>query len=114
MFKHIFSSLGYTIKDSLLYILLSIIAFPLLFIPLINIFTQIALWMWLTKDTVSYDALSLSVEKVDKADIKTHRTAVWFISFVSTLFNFVPILNLFGPYFGEIAMFHYFKSLLKK
>ena len=111
---HIFSSLGYTIKDSLLYILLSIIAFPLLFIPLINIFTQIALWMWLTKDTVSYDALSLSVEKVDKADIKTHRTAVWFISFVSTLFNFVPILNLFGPYFGEIAMFHYFKSLLKK
>jgi hypothetical protein len=108
---HIFSSLGYTIKDSLLYILLSIIAFPLLFIPLINIFTQIALWMWLTKDTVSYDALSLSMENVDKEQIKTHKKAVWFISFIATLFNFVPVLNLFGPFFGEIAMFHYFKNL---
>jgi len=112
--SHLFSSLGYTIKDSLIFILLSIVAFPLLFIPVLNIFTQSALWMWLTKDTVSYNALSLTMEKVNKTEIKTHRKAVWFISFVATLFNFVPVLNLFGPYFGEIAMFHYFKELEQK
>jgi len=111
---HLFASMGYTIKDSLIFILLSIVAFPLLFIPVLNIFTQSALWIWLTKDTVSYDALSLTMANVDKAQIKAHRKAVWFISFVATLFNFVPVLNLFGPYFGEIAMFHYFKSLQKK
>jgi len=108
---HLFTSIGYTIKDSLLFVLLSIVAFPLLFIPVINIFTQSALWMWLTKDTVSYDALSLTMANVDKEQIKTHKKAVWFISFIATLFNFVPILNLFGPFFGEIAMFHYFKGL---
>ena len=108
---HLFTSIGYTIKDSLLFVVLSIIAFPLLFIPVINIFTQSALWMWLTKDTVSYDALSLTMANVDKEQIKTHKKAVWFISFIATLFNFVPILNLFGPFFGEIVMFHYFKNL---
>ncbi|MCF6173462.1 MAG: EI24 domain-containing protein [Campylobacteraceae bacterium] len=111
---HLFSSIAYTLKDSLIFILLSIVAFPLLFIPVINIFIQIALWMWLTKDTVSYDALSLTMANVDKAQIKAHRKAVWFIAFVATLFNFVPVLNLFGPYFGELAMFHYFKQLAKK
>ena len=110
---HLFSSIGYTVKDTFIFILLSIVAFPLLFIPVINIFTQSALWIWLTKDTVSYDALSLIMANVDKTQIKTHKKAVWFISFVATLFNFVPVLNIFGPYFGELTMFHYFKNLEK-
>lgn len=110
---NVFSSIRYTIKDSLLYVVISILCFPLLFIPVVNIFTQIALWVWLIKDTVSYDALSLASSKVEKERIKEHRVAVWFISFVTTLFNFIPILNLFGPFFGEITMFHYFKSLQK-
>ncbi|SFV62948.1 Probable transmembrane protein [hydrothermal vent metagenome] len=112
--NHLFSSLRYTIKDTLIFILLSIVAFPLLFVPIINIFVQIALWIWLTKDTISYDALSLTMENINKTEIKRHKKAVWFISFVATLFNFVPLLNLFGAYFGEIAMFHYLKELYKK
>lgn len=110
---HVFSSIGYTIKDSFIYLLVSILCFPLLFIPVVNIFTQIALWVWLIKDTVSYDALSLTSDKVEKEKIKEHRVSIWLISFVTTLFNFIPILNLFGPFFGEITMFHYFKSLEK-
>jgi len=111
---HIFSSVGYTVKDSLIFIAASLIAFPLLFIPVLNIIVQIVLWMWLIKDTMSYDASALVYEKVEKEEIKQHRFALWNISFVTALFNFVPLLNLFGPYFGEIAMFHYLKSLQKK
>jgi len=112
--NNIFSSFGYTIKNTIVFIILSIIAFPLLFIPILNIFIQVALWMWLTKDTVSYNALSLTMENVNKSEIKRNKQAVWFISFVATLFNFVPVLNLFGASFGEIAMFHYFKTLEQK
>jgi len=112
--NNILSSFGYTIKDTIVFIILSIIAFPLLFIPILNIFIQVALWIWLTKDTVSYNALSLTMENVNKSEIKRHKQAVWFISFVAILFNFVPVLNLFGAYFGEIAMFHYFKTLEQK
>ncbi len=111
---HIFSSVSYTIKDSLIFLLVSLLAFPLLFIPVVNIFVQVVLWTWLVKDTVGYDALALASNKVEKEKLKEHRVAVWFISFVTILFNFVPILNLFGPFFGEITMFHYIKDLEKK
>ncbi len=107
---HIFSSITYTLKDSFIFLVLSIVAFPLLFVPIINIFTQIALWIWLTKDTMGYDAITLTSSKVTKEKLKEHRKALWFISFITVLFNFIPILNLFGPFFGEISMFHYFKN----
>ncbi len=107
---HLFSSISYTLKDSFIFLALSIVAFPLLFIPIVNIFTQIALWIWLTKDTMGYDAITLTSSKVTKEKLKEHRKALWFISFITVLFNFIPILNLFGPFFGEISMFHYFKN----
>lgn len=113
MRDNVFSSVRYTLKDSLIFLVLSLLCFPLLFIPVVNIFIQIALWVWLIKDTVGYDALSLVSKKVEKEKVKEHRIAIWFISFVTVLFNFIPILNLFGPFFGEITMFHYFKSLQK-
>jgi hypothetical protein len=107
---NIFQTIRYTFKDSLLFIGISLIAFPLLFIPILNIFIQIALWIWLTKDTISYDALSLTHEHVEKSMLNQYRGAVWFISFVSVLFYFVPVLNIFGPFFGTIAMFYYLKE----
>ena len=113
MRDNLFKSIGYTIKDTLIFIVASIIAFPLLFIPIVNIVVQVILWAWLIKDTISYDALALTREKVDKSEVKEHRFSVWFISLIASLFNFVPLLNLFSPYFGEIAMFHYFKSIKK-
>ncbi len=110
---NLFKSIGYTIKDTIIFIVASIIAFPLLFVPIVNIVVQILLWSWLIKDTISYDALALTRKKVDKNEVKEHRVAVWFISLIASLFNFIPLLNLFSPYFGEIAMFHYFKEIKK-
>jgi uncharacterized protein involved in cysteine biosynthesis len=111
--ENLFSSLRYTVRDTVIFIGVSIVAFPLLFVPVVNLLVQIILWVWLTKDTISYDALSLVYKKPDKALIKQHRIATYFITFVTVLFNFIPVFNLFGPFFGEIAMFHYFKSLKK-
>jgi uncharacterized protein involved in cysteine biosynthesis len=105
-----FKSIGYTIKDSVIFTLFSLILFPLLFIPVVNIIVLILLWIWLVKDTFSYDATSLLFKKVDKEKIKEHKFALLVISFITALFNFLPVLNIFGPYFGEISMFHYLKS----
>jgi len=111
---HVFRVVGYTIKDSFIFLLVSLIALPLLFIPVLNIFVQIALWIWLVKDTMTYDAAALCYEKVDQEALKEHKTALWFISLMTALFNFIPVLHLFGPYFGEISMFHYLKSVQKQ
>jgi hypothetical protein len=108
---HIFSSIGYTIKDSFIFIVVSLIAFPLLFIPVLNILVQIGLWIWLVKDTMSYDAAALVYEKVNKEEVRKHQFAIWMISFATVLFNFIPVFNVFGPFFGVISMFHYLKSI---
>jgi len=110
---HTFKSIGYTLKDSALYLIASLIAFPLLFIPVINILVQTVLWNYLVKDTMSYDAAALVYEEVNTQEIKAKWKGLGIISFVSILFNFVPIFNFFGPFFGEISMFHYLKSLEK-
>jgi uncharacterized protein involved in cysteine biosynthesis len=107
---NLFSTVRYTLKDSLIFIVLSLIAMPLLFIPVLNMLVQVALWIWLTKDTISYDALSLTHKKVDSSLQKRYAKAIWFISLITVLFNFIPILNIFGPFFGTIAMYHYFKQ----
>jgi len=111
---HLFRVVGYTVKDSMIFIVISLVSLPLLFIPLLNIFIQIALWIWLIKDTLTYNAAALSYEKVEREMLQGHKGALWFISLVTALFNFIPVLHLFGTYFGEIAMFHYFKSIEKK
>jgi len=109
-----FKVIGYTIKDTIVFIVISLIAFPLLFIPFLNFVVQIALWMWLTKDTLQYDSASLVFKNVEIEKLKTHRMAIWFISFVTVLFNFIPIFNIFAPFFGEISMFHYWKKIQKE
>ncbi|WP_457743685.1 EI24 domain-containing protein, partial [Sulfurimonas sp.] len=38
-------------KDIMIYMVVSIVAFPLLFIPILNFLIQIVLWIWLIKDT---------------------------------------------------------------
>ena len=111
---HSFNVIGYTLKDTLIFAGISLLAFPLLFIPVLNIIVQISLWIWLIKDTLTYDAASLSYETVNKEELKAHKAGIWYISLMTALFNFIPVLNLFGPYFGEIAMFHYMKSVQKQ
>jgi len=111
---HTFKSFGYTIKDTVIFTIISLIAFPLLFIPFLNFAIQIGLWMWLTKDTLQYDSASLAFENVEPKELKVHRIAIWFISFMTVLFNFIPIFNIFAPFFGEISMFHYWKKIQKE
>jgi len=106
---HTFSTVGYTLRDTAIFTVISLLAFPIIFIPVANILLQIVLWIWLIKDTLAYDAVSLLYEKADKKKLKEHRTAIWFISFVTTLFNFIPVFNIFGPFFGEVTMYHYLK-----
>jgi hypothetical protein len=104
-------SFSYTLKDTIIFIIVSLLAFPLLFIPFVNFLVQIGLWMWLTKDTIEYNTASLVFENIDKSLLKKHRVSIWFISFVTVFFNLIPIFNIFAPFFGEISMFHFWKKI---
>ncbi len=111
---HEVKSIGYTLRDTAIFIAISILAFPLLFIPIINLFVQTVLWMWLIKDTLQYNTASLALPELSEDIFKENRKEIWFISFITVLFNYVPIFNIFAPFFGEISMFHYWKQIQQK
>jgi hypothetical protein len=104
----------YTLRDVAIFLAASIVAIPLLFVPFLNFFVQIALWTWLMKDTFVYDNLSLVVNKVDKEKLHSHKGAFWTISVFTSFFNLVPVLNFYGPFFGELAMYHYIRKQQQK
>ena len=101
------------IKDVVIYVIASILVFPLLFIPVINFIIQLSLWVWLIKDTFVRDSAVLVIEKEKRGQLTQYKKGFIVISMVTALFNFLPIFNIFGPFFGEITMFYYLKGIHK-
>ncbi|MEJ2500414.1 MAG: hypothetical protein P8Y65_04690 [Campylobacterales bacterium] len=107
-------SFGYTVRNTVLFIVASIILLPLLFVPVLNILVQLLLWVWLVKDTFTYDVGALFFSSKELHRIKKGNKELWTIAAVIALFNFFPLLNFAGPFVGEIMMFHYLVGLKSK
>lgn len=110
MYEREFGIVKYTLKDVLIFVIASTVLFPLFFIPFLNWIVQLGLWVYLVKNTFGYDVGTSLSEDFTKDKLKEESRALWSISFVSALFNFIPILNFFGPFFGEISIFHYLRN----
>lgn len=104
-------TIQYTLRDMVIFLVISILIIPILFIPILNVIVQIALWSWLMKDTFVYDNLSLlSSGAVNKEQLHAHKKAFWSISIFTAFFNFIPIISFIGPFFGELAVYHYIED----
>ncbi|GAB6034143.1 EI24 domain-containing protein [Galenea microaerophila] len=101
------------LRDILIYAVISILAFPILFIPIINIVFLLGLWIWLIKDTFINDSAKLVIPKEKRGELAKHKWGLYVISGIAALFNFLPLFNIFGPFFGEIASFYYLSNLKK-
>jgi hypothetical protein len=99
-----------TLKDTGVFILLSIVTLPLLFIPVVNFFILVFLWIWLMKDTLAYDTSAYVFGKEAEEKRKEYKVATWGFALLGSLFNFIPVFNVFGPYFSELAMLYYYKE----
>jgi len=99
-----------TLKDTGIFIAISILAFPLLFIPVLNFFILVGLWSWVMKDTIAYDTAAFVFGEVEKEKLEEYKGAIWGLNMIGSLFNFIPVFNVFAPYFTELAMFYYLKE----
>ncbi len=108
--EHEYKNLKQTLKDTSVFILISVVSFPLLFIPVLNFIILVTLWMWLMKDTLSYDVAAFVFGKIDKEKLEEYKKGLWAITFIGSLFNFIPILNVFAPYFTQLTMLYYLKE----
>ena len=88
------------IRDLVIYIILAIILYPFMLIPWINILTLLFIWTYMIKDSYYHTVKILF-------DINLEKKEIYLLSLISTILNFLPIINIFAPAFGILNFFHY-------
>ena len=102
---NITTSVLLSIKAAVIFLLLFLFTFPLLFIPIFGQVWMLWLWSIILKAPTAYDVSSLFIS--DKKIIKEKTKKSTVIAMIASLFNYVPVLNIFAPVFAQILFLHY-------
>jgi len=101
-------SLYYTIKASLVFVVAFILLFPFIFIPVVGQFVMLWLWSILLREPTMYDISSLFGFDEKKIMKKSFKARV--VALIASLFNYIPVLNIFAPLYAQIMFMHYILS----
>ncbi len=102
---NIATSVYLSIKSGLIFLLIFMFTFPLIFIPVFGQVYMLWLWSILLKAPTVYDVSSLFI--TDKKEIKEKTKKSTSIAMIASLFNYVPVLNIFAPVFAQILFLHH-------
>jgi uncharacterized protein involved in cysteine biosynthesis len=102
---NIATSVYLSIKAGVVFLLLFLFTFPLIFIPIVGQVWMLWLWSLLIKEPNTYDVGSLFIS--DKQLLKREKKKAWLTAMIASLFNYIPLLNIFAPLFGQIMFLHY-------
>ncbi len=94
-----------TIKASFIFLGLFMLTFVLLFIPIIGQIIMLYLWSILLKEPTIYDVGALFID--DKNILKSKRKKTRLLAMIASLFNYIPIVNIFAPLFAQIMFLHH-------
>jgi hypothetical protein len=102
--SNIAKSIAITIKSSLLFLVLFIVLLPIIiFVPVIGQIVMLWLWAILIKEPTLYDVSSL-FSKSREIDSKS----LWIIALIASLFNYIPLLNIFATLYAYIMFMHWY------
>jgi len=99
------TSLLLTLKASIIFLLLFILTLPLLFVPILGQVIILYLWSVLLKEPTIYDVGSLFIDDKKMLREKKQRTRI--LAMLASLFNYVPLVNIFAPVFAQILFLHH-------
>ena len=94
-------------KNIAWFFIASILILPILFIPIANFLAVWFIWAWLYKESAFIGVCSLICTKEEYLHLKEHKAYLISASLVSALLNFVPIINVFTPFFIMDLYFHW-------
>ena len=109
-YSKISKSIFYNIKATVIFIVLLILFLPLIFVPILGQIVMLFLWAILLKEPTFYDVSSLFIK--NENEYKGERS-IWIVALIASLFNFVPILNIFAPIFAQIMFMHWILPRIK-
>ena len=98
-------SIYYTIKATVVFIVAFILLFPFIFIPIIGQFVMLWLWSILIREPMIYDVGAIFGFDEDRLMKKAKKSRL--IALIASLFNYIPILNIFAPLYAQILFMHY-------
>ena len=99
------TSIIITLKSIVKFIILFVVLFLSLFIPIIGQVIMLYLWSILLRDPTIYDVGTLFIS--DKDILKQKSKKATTISMIASLFNYIPILNIFAPIYAQILFLHH-------
>ena len=102
---NISTSIILTLKASIIFLLLFILTLPLLFIPIFGQIVLLYLWSILLKEPTIYDVGSLFIS--EKKILKEKKKKTRILAMLASLFNYVPLVNIFAPVFAQILFLHH-------
>jgi|WetSurMetagenome_2_1015567.scaffolds.fasta_scaffold621406_2 hypothetical protein len=88
------------LKSTVIFLVLFVLVLPLIFIPVIGQVVMLYLWSIQIKEPTAYDVGVL----FGKPDAKSSRI----LAMIASLFNYIPIVNIFAPLFATILFLHDF------
>ncbi len=94
-------------KDIIWFFILSILIVPVLFIPIANFLALWFVWAWLYKESAFLGVCSLLCNKEEYESLREHKLYLFSASLISALLNFIPIINVFTPFFVMNLHFHW-------
>ena len=97
-------SIMLTLKASIIFLLVFLVSFPLLFIPVLGQIWMLWLWGILIKEPTAYDVSSLFTAQNSTFDAKSKSAGI--TAMFASLFNYIPLLNIFAPIFAQILFLH--------
>jgi len=95
------------LRDALIFLGLTILFFPLLMIPILNVLIQLFLWAWLYRDSNFRGTCSFYCDEQTYKRLRHHSFMIWSIAFFASMLNFIPIINIFTPFFAQLVAFHW-------
>ncbi len=99
------TSILLTLKASMFFLFLFILLLPFIFIPIIGQIVLLYLWSVLLKEPTLYDVSALFID--DKKILKEKKKKTRVLAMLASLFNYVPIVNIFAPIFAQILFLHH-------
>lgn len=98
-------SISSTIKATFIFAFLFMFLWPTIFIPLLGQVVMLYLWSILLKAPTVHDVGGLFIS--DKKELKIKRKKSTLIAMIASLFNYIPLLNIFAPIFAQIMFLHH-------
>ena len=102
---NITTSILLTLKASIIFLLLFMLTLPLLFIPVFGQVVLLYLWSVLLKEPTIYDVGALFID--DKKILKGKNKKTRLLAMLASLFNYIPLVNIFAAVFAQILFLHH-------